>query len=266
MDPPPAPTPAPPAATSERFLLASQRVSVWGACGTVLGALAGTSTAVVHGMDVAWYGTRVGVNAGILGCCVGGLNEALVFARGGTRDAYNTAGAGGVTGFLASVQRAPPRRALVVGVLCAGLGAGGQMAWEELMKVRDIMSDRRRAELGMSGDGMRGRGSDAAGRSSDSSRRSSVRDEEIGIGGKREGVGSEKGKLFPPMRLNTKLNKRATGCGQDSVGGSEDAEKGVVEEDNKGYLGGWLPVKRITDEEVQARKELDRESKMNEMK
>ena len=113
------------------------------------------------------------------------------------------------------------------------------------------MSDRRRAELGMghAGQGIRGEGG-AAGVSGGGER----------FGGRQ----SDEGKLFPPVRLNTALGHgRSGGDGGDGGDGADEVKKKtVVEDDHKGYLGGWLPVKRITDEEVQARRELDRESKM----
>ena len=215
--------------------------------------MAGTSTAVVHSMDVGWYATRVGVNTGILGCCVGGLNEALVAARGGKRDAYNTAVAAGVTGFLASVQRAPPQRGILVGILCAGLGAGGQVVWEELMKVRQIMSDQRRAELGLRGS----RNGPCAGKQQLPANPGATLDDQR----------SSRNKLFPPMILNKSMGRKDDRDSEAGQTGGERIESGQSSDGNtkdadKGYLMRWIPVKRITDEEVKARKELDRESRM----
>ena len=79
----------PPSPAARKFLRASQTVSLVAVSGAVSGALGGAAVATVKGLDVGFYAVRVGANAGLLACCVGGINEALAALRGGERDAIN---------------------------------------------------------------------------------------------------------------------------------------------------------------------------------
>ena len=128
-----------------------QTVSYYGVAGFLGGAAFGGSAAIVNTKSVLSYGLRSGVNTAVIGCCIGGINETLAAVRG-TRDPINPAIACGISGFLASAQRAAPKRAGLVGLLCAGAGVVGHYGWEEGTQRFEAMKRKRREELGIAED------------------------------------------------------------------------------------------------------------------
>ena len=131
----------------EQPIETAKTISHYSIAGFLGGSLAGGSSAIVNSQSVLVYSLRSGVNCAILGCCVGGINEGLAFVRGGTRDPLNPAIACGVSGFLASVQSAVPKRAGFVGLLCAGAGAVGHYGWKEGMRRFELVKRQRRVEV-----------------------------------------------------------------------------------------------------------------------
>ena len=125
-----------------------QTVSLFGGGGFFAGGVVGGSLAVVNSKSVLPYAFRTGMNCTIVGCCVGGINEGLAAARG-TRDPINPAIACAVSGFLASVQRATPKRAGMVSLACAGAGIAGHYGWEEATRRFNALKQQRRRELGL---------------------------------------------------------------------------------------------------------------------
>jgi hypothetical protein len=138
---------------SNSFISRSQTVSVFGAGGFFTGFVAGGSSAIVNNKNVFIYSMRTGMNCAVIGCCIGGINEGLAVIRG-TRDPMNPAIACGLSGFLASIQRASPKRAGFAGLICAGVGIVGHYGWVELTKRFYDMRNQRREELGLEPDGM----------------------------------------------------------------------------------------------------------------
>ena len=128
-----------------------QTVSYYGVAGFLGGSAFGGSAAIVNTKSVLSYGLRSGVNTAVIGCCIGGINETLAAVRG-TRDPINPAIACGISGFLASAQRAAPKRAGLVGLLCAGAGVVGHYGWEEGTRRFEAMKRKRREELGIAED------------------------------------------------------------------------------------------------------------------
>jgi hypothetical protein len=132
----------------ETFIERAKSVSVFGAGGFLSGFIVGGSSAIVNSKSFLPYSIRTGVNCAVVGSCVGGINEGLALARG-TRDPLNPAIACAVSGFLAAVQRATPKRAAVVGLVCAGAGVAGHYGWEEATQRFETMKRSRREELGL---------------------------------------------------------------------------------------------------------------------
>ena len=130
------------------FVESSKSVSIFGAGGFLSGFVVGGSSAIVNSKSFLPYSIRTGVNCAVVASCVGGINEGLALARG-TRDPFNPAIACAVSGFLAAVQRATPKRAAVVGLLCAGAGVAGHYGWEEAAQRFETMKRSRREELGL---------------------------------------------------------------------------------------------------------------------
>lgn len=127
----------------------AQNVTKWAAGGLFLGTLTGASSAMVSGRPLGQRAVRVGVNCGLFFCVAGGINEAVTLVRGGQRDALNLAFAGGVTGFLASIQKANSMRAGLVGLICASVGVGASFCWDILAARRLQWAAQRRQELGL---------------------------------------------------------------------------------------------------------------------
>jgi len=134
--------------SKNKYINISQTIALYGVSGFFAGFSFGGSNAIVNNQSVISYALRTGGNCFVIGALVGGINESLAAVRG-TRDPINPAIACGFSGFLASVQRAPTKRAGLVGLLCASAGVFGHYGWEEASKRYYIRLRERRIELGL---------------------------------------------------------------------------------------------------------------------